>query len=129
MAVIFITHNLGVIAEICDKVSVMYGGHIVEQGGVDEIFYESAHPYTRGLLRSMPRLDEAEAARLVPIEGTPINMLDTKPGCPFAPRCESCMRICVRETPPSLCVKGEHRAACWLLVKETRVSREAPREQ
>jgi oligopeptide transport system ATP-binding protein len=126
MAIIFITHNLAVIAEICDKVSVMYGGRIVEQGRVDEIFYTPAHPYTRGLLRSMPRLDEEQAARLIPIEGTPINMLNPNPGCPFAPRCESCMRICVREMPPpasigdSRHVSCSHYASCWLLHPDQR---------
>ena len=117
MAVIFITHNLAVIADICDKVSVMYGGHIVEQGGVDDIFYQPGHPYTKGLLRSMPRLDEEKAEKLIPIEGTPINMLDPNPGCPFAPRCESCMRICVRAVPPPSSLGGNHYAACWLLSK------------
>jgi oligopeptide transport system ATP-binding protein len=121
MAIIFITHNLGVIAEICDTVSVMYGGHIVEQGGAQDIFYKPVHPYTRGLLRSMPRIDEEESERLIPIEGTPINMLDPNPGCPFAPRCESCMRICVREMPPPVSLETivpdgpTHHASCWLL--------------
>jgi len=117
MAVIFITHNLAVIAEICDKVSVMYGGHIVEQGSVDDIFYQPGHPYTRGLLRSMPRLDNEIAERLIPIEGTPINMLNPNPGCPFAPRCESCMRICVRQMPAPSSLGGNHHASCWLLQK------------
>jgi oligopeptide transport system ATP-binding protein len=122
MAIIFITHNLAVIAEICDKVSVMYGGHIVEQGSVDDIFYNPAHPYTKGLLRSMPRLDETQADRLIPIEGTPINMLDPNPGCPFAPRCDSCMRICVKEMPASVGISAAHcathTASCWLLQKD-----------
>ncbi|MDR1148726.1 MAG: ABC transporter ATP-binding protein [Spirochaetaceae bacterium] len=115
MAVIFITHNLGVIAEICDKVSVMYGGRIVEQGGAGDIFYKAAHPYTKGLLRSMPRIDEEESERLIPIEGTPINMLNPNPGCPFAPRCESCMRICVKKMPPPEFIGTGHHASCWLL--------------
>jgi len=118
MAVIFITHNLAVITEICDKVSVMYGGYIVEQGSVDDIFYKPGHPYTKGLLRSMPRIDYDEAERLVPIEGTPINMLDPNPGCPFAPRCESCVRICVREMPIPVSLGEGHEACCWLLHKE-----------
>jgi oligopeptide transport system ATP-binding protein len=124
MAVIFITHNLAVIAEVCDKVSVMYGGYIVEQGSLDDIFYEPSHPYTKGLLRSMPRLDEENAERLIPIEGTPINMLDPNPGCPFAPRCDSCMKICIREMPApvplgDIAAKGGiHHARCWLLQKK-----------
>jgi len=117
MAIIFITHNLAVIAEICDKVSVMYGGHIVEQGSVEDIFYNPGHPYTRGLLRSLPRLDNEKTERLIPIEGTPINMLNPNAGCPFAPRCESCVRICVREMPVSVSLGEGHEACCWLLHK------------
>ena len=117
MAIIFITHNLAVIAEICDRVLVMYGGHIVEQGSVEDIFYNAGHPYTKGLLRSMPRLDVEQTERLIPIEGTPINMLDPNPGCPFAPRCELCMRICVREMPSPSALGGTHSASCWLLSK------------
>ena len=85
MGIIFITHNLGVVADICDKVSVMYAGKIVEQGPVDDIFYEPAHPYTKGLLRSMPRVDAESYERLIPIEGTPVDMLNPPEGCPFAP--------------------------------------------
>jgi oligopeptide transport system ATP-binding protein len=118
MAIIFITHNLAVIAEICDKVAVMYGGHIVERGTVDEIFYEANHPYTKGLLRSMPRIDEEEAERLIPIEGTPINMLNPNPGCPFAPRCEHCMRICVKQMPGLAPLSESHFSSCWLLHRE-----------
>jgi oligopeptide transport system ATP-binding protein len=118
MAIIFITHNLAVIAEICDKVSVMYGGHIVERGTVDEIFYNADHPYTKGLLRSMPRIDEEEAERLIPIEGTPINMLNPNPGCPFAPRCEHCMRICVKQMPGPAALSASHFSSCWLLHRE-----------
>ncbi|MDR3146930.1 MAG: ABC transporter ATP-binding protein [Treponema sp.] len=114
MAVIFITHNLAVIAEICDTVSVMYGGHIVEQGTVGDIFYRSVHPYTRGLLRSMPRIDAERSERLIPIEGTPINMLEPNPGCPFAPRCGSCMRICLSRFPPESRIAEKHRVYCWL---------------
>jgi oligopeptide transport system ATP-binding protein len=118
MAVVFITHNLAVVAEICDRVSVMYGGHIVEQGTVEDIFYNSRHPYTRGLLRSMPRIDDETGQRLIPIEGTPINMLEPNPGCPFAPRCDACMRICVRRLPPETVLSESHRASCWLLSKD-----------
>ncbi|MDR2028126.1 MAG: ABC transporter ATP-binding protein [Treponema sp.] len=114
MAVIFITHNLAVIAEICDTVSVMYGGHIVEQGTAGDIFYRAAHPYTRGLLRSMPRIDEEQGERLIPIEGSPINMLEPNPGCPFAPRCGHCMRICLTRSPPETVIADGHRMSCWL---------------
>ena len=118
IAVIFITHNLGVVAEVCDKVSVMYAGKIVEQGPVDDIFYEPAHPYTKGLLRSMPRVDAESYERLIPIEGTPVDMLNPPEGCPFAPRCEHCMKICLKKMPPYVEVGEKHRSACWLRVQE-----------
>ena len=119
MAIIFITHNLGVVAEICDHVSVMYAGHIVEQGKVNDIFYRPAHPYTKGLLRSMPRVDELQHERLIPIEGTPVDLLDPPAGCPFGPRCDSCMKICLNNAPPMMEVgEDRHLSACWLHVKE-----------
>ncbi|NLH02012.1 MAG: ABC transporter ATP-binding protein [Clostridiales bacterium] len=118
MGIIFITHNLGVVAEICDKVSVMYAGHIVEQGQVNDIFYNPAHPYTLGLLRSMPRVDAEEYERLIPIEGTPVDMLNPPEGCPFAPRCENCMQICLKKMPPYVELEEGHRSACWLRVQE-----------
>ncbi len=119
MSIIFITHNLGVVAEICDRVSVMYAGHIVEQGSVNDIFYEPRHPYTKGLLRSMPRVDELEHERLIPIEGTPVDLLDPPKGCAFGPRCEHCMKICLENKPPMLQVgEDRHYSACWLQVKE-----------
>ncbi len=118
MGIIFITHNLGVVAEICDKVSVMYAGKIVEQGLVDDIFYQPSHPYTLGLLRSMPRVDAEEHERLIPIEGTPVDMLNPPEGCPFAPRCESCMKICLQKMPPYVEIGEGHQAACWLRVQE-----------
>ena len=118
MGIIFITHNLGVVAEICDKVCVMYAGKMVEQGPVDDIFYSPAHPYTEGLLRSMPRVDAESHERLIPIEGTPVDMLNPPEGCPFAPRCEHCMKICLQKMPPYVDVGEEHRSACWLRVQE-----------
>ena len=118
MGIIFITHNLGVVADICDKVSVMYAGKIVEQGPVDDIFYKPAHPYTKGLLRSMPRVDAQSYERLIPIEGTPVDMLNPPEGCPFAPRCEHCMKICLKKMPPYVEVGEKHRSACWLRVQE-----------
>lgn len=119
MSIIFITHNLGVVAEICDTVSVMYAGRIVEQGTVDEIFFETKHPYTKGLLASMPRLDKDDDERLIPIEGTPVDLLDLPAGCSFAPRCKECMKICLTQKPPTV-EFGEngHRSSCWLHVKE-----------
>lgn len=115
MSIIFITHNLGVVAEICDKVSVMYAGKIVEQGNVNDIFYNPSHPYTKGLLRSMPRVDEKIYERLIPIEGTPVDMLNPPEGCGFGARCEHCMKICLRKQPPTVELGNGHRAACWLL--------------
>ena len=118
MGILFITHNLGVVAEICDNVSVMYAGRIVEQGGVEDIFYRPGHPYTLGLLRSMLRVDVGSRERLIPIPGTPVDMLDPPPGCPFAPRCESCMQVCLEKAPPDVTLGEGHRAACWLRVRE-----------
>jgi oligopeptide transport system ATP-binding protein len=119
MAIVFITHNLGVVAEICDKVAVMYAGHIVEKGLVNDIFYEPKHPYTIGLLESMPRIDAEEYERLIPISGTPVDMLNPPSGCPFGPRCAHCMKICLRKTPPLFDVGVNHASACWLLAKES----------
>ena len=113
-SIIFITHNLGVVAEICDRVSVMYAGRIVEQGLVQDIFYRPQHPYTKGLIASTPRLDEEDQERLVPIEGTPIDLLTPPSGCNFGPRCKNCMKICLREKPPYAQVGEGHISACWL---------------
>ena len=118
MGIIFITHNLGVVAEICDKVAVMYAGRIVEQGPVNDIFYRPSHPYTLGLLRSMPRVDAESYERLIPIEGTPVDMLNPPDGCPFAPRCDKCMNICLKKMPPYVELGENHRSACWLRVQE-----------
>ena len=118
MGIIFITHNLGVVAEVCDKVSVMYAGKMVEQGPVDDIFYHPGHPYTMGLLRSMPRVDAESYERLIPIEGTPVDMLNPPEGCPFAPRCEHAMKVCLQKMPPYVELGDNHRAACWLRVQD-----------
>ena len=120
MAIIFITHNLGVVAEICDRVTVMYAGHIMEQGKVDDIFYSPMHPYTQGLLRSMPNLDDEKGKKLIPIEGTPVDLLDPPKGCAFGPRCEHCMKICLTKQPPMMTVGEDHLSACWLHVQKMR---------
>ncbi|MBO4563595.1 MAG: ABC transporter ATP-binding protein [Clostridia bacterium] len=117
-SIIFITHNLGVVAEICDRVSVMYAGRIVEQGKVNDIFYNPQHPYTKRLLASIPRLDEETTERLVPIEGTPIDLLNPPEGCNFGPRCSECMKICLRQKPPFAEVGEGHISACWLHYKD-----------
>ncbi|MFV0351806.1 MAG: ABC transporter ATP-binding protein [Oscillospiraceae bacterium] len=117
MAIIMITHDLGVVANMCDRIAVMYAGKIVEYGAVDDIFYHPSHEYTKGLLRSIPKLNEKEHTRLVPIEGTPVDMLNPPKGCPFAPRCDSCMKICLQEMPEYTNVSDVHYSACWLLQK------------
>ncbi|MBP8640269.1 MAG: ABC transporter ATP-binding protein [Oscillospiraceae bacterium] len=118
MSIVLITHNLGVVAEICDKLAVMYGGHIVEQGTVSDVFYKPAHPYTRGLLRSVPSLDGEQSERLSSIKGAPVDMCARIAGCPFAPRCEFCMKICLDKMPPYVELGDGHRCACWLKVRE-----------
>ena len=118
MGIVFITHNLGAVAEICDKVSVMYAGRIVEQGTVNDIFYETAHPYTLGLLRSIPRIENENYERLIPIEGNPADMLNLPEGCAFAPRCADCMQICLKKIPPFVELGEGHQSACWLRVQD-----------
>jgi len=118
MAIIMITHDLGVVASMCERIAVMYAGKIVEYGTTEDIFYEPKHQYTKGLIRSIPRLDTKEHERLVPIEGTPVDMLNPPKGCPFAPRCEECMKICLREMPPVTSFGEIHYTQCWLNQKE-----------
>ena len=119
MAIIIVTHDLGVIASMCDEIIVMYGGRVCERGTADDIFYRPAHEYTKGLLRSIPSGSNLKE-RLVPIGGTPINMLDLPDGCAFCPRCDSAMKICLRELPPELQVGEHHRASCWMNVKNAK---------
>ena len=114
MAIIMITHDLGVVASMCDKIAVMYAGRIVEYGTTDDIFYNPKHEYTKGLLKSIPRLDAKEHERLVPIEGTPIDLLNPPAGCPFAPRCSNCMKICLREMAPVTTFDDVHYTQCWM---------------
>lgn len=114
MAIIMITHDLGVVANICDRIAVMYAGKIIESGLTDDIFYNPKHEYTKGLLRSIPKMYEADYERLVPIEGTPVDMLNPPKGCPFASRCDSCMKICLREMPPVKNFSETHYSQCWL---------------
>lgn len=114
MSIIIITHDLGIVANMAHRVAVMYGGKVVEAGTVDEIFYQPKHPYTWGLLSSVPRLDR-EGERLIAIEGTPPNMANPPKGCPFAPRCPYVMRICVHEHPKFVETTKTLKTACWLL--------------
>ena len=117
MSIIMITHDLGVVASMCEKIAVMYAGHIVEYGTADEIFYNPSHEYTKGLIKSIPKLSVAEKERLVPIEGQPVDLLNPPAGCPFAPRCANCMKICLREMPPKTELSDTHYSHCWLLQK------------
>lgn len=117
MAIIIVTHDLGVIASMCDEIIVMYGGRVCERGTADDIFYAPAHEYTKGLLRSIPTT-ENNGQRLVPIGGTPINLLNMPKGCAFCPRCDAAMKICLTDVPDELQVGENHRAACWINVKK-----------
>ena len=117
MSIIMITHDLGVVASMCEKIAVMYAGHIVEYGTADEIFYNPSHEYTKGLINSIPKLNVEETERLVPIEGQPVDLLNPPAGCPFAPRCDRCMKICLREMPPKTELSDTHYSHCWLLQK------------
>lgn len=114
MSIIIITHDLGVIARMCDRVVVMYGGKVVEKGTAQEVFYNTAHPYTKGLMGSIAKLDTAKGEKLTPIDGTPPDLFFPPKGCPFAARCEYAMEVC-KENPP-LCYKisDEHITNCWL---------------
>ena len=118
MSIIMITHDLGIVSAICEKIAVMYAGKIVEYGTIDDIFYNTAHEYTKGLLKSIPKLTEREHEKLVPIEGTPVDMLNPPLGCPFAPRCASCMKICLDKMPEYTYLSDTHFSACWLLQKQ-----------
>ncbi|WP_424141686.1 ABC transporter ATP-binding protein [Stomatobaculum longum] len=122
-SIIFITHDLGVIAELCEKVEVMYGGLIMEEAPIDELFEHPSHPYTLGLLESMPSIQQDKAERLIPIPGSPPDMTNPPAGCPFAPRCRYARKICAAELPELQPVGEGHSARCWLLDPE------APSEQ
>jgi len=117
MAIIMITHDLGVVAQMCDEVIVMYAGSICEQGTADEIFYNPCHEYTKGLLRSIPT-EGKEGKKLEPIAGTPIDLLNMPKGCPFAPRCDAAMKICLRERAERMQINDDHAAGCWMNVKK-----------
>ncbi len=112
-SIMFITHNLGVVAEMCQDVVVMYLGKVVEQAPVRPLFHEAKHPYTQGLLHSIPSL-ATKKQRLEPITGVVPDPLDAPPGCPFNPRCPHVMEVCTKEMPPLITVGPEHKAACWL---------------
>jgi len=116
-AVIIITHNLGVVARYAERINVMYAGRIIERSTSREVFKNPCHPYTLGLLHSVPRLDEAIKEKLDPIEGLPPDLVDLPPGCAFVPRCRFAKEKCTQEYPPLALVAKEHVAACWVDVK------------
>ncbi len=116
MAIIMVTHDLGVIADMCDEIIVMYGGRVCERGTAEDIFYRPHHEYTKGLLRSIPNVGRI-GEKLIPIPGTPINLLNMPKGCAFCPRCEEAMKICIEEQPPEMQMPDGHFASCWLNVK------------
>ena len=113
MAIIMVTHDLGVIADMCDEIIVMYGGRVCERGTAEDIFYRPHHEYTKGLLRSIPNVDRI-GEKLIPIPGTPINLLNMPKGCAFCSRCPYAMNICAEYSPETIELKGGHQVACWL---------------
>ena len=119
MSIIVITHDLGIVASMCKKIAVMYAGGIVEYGTARDIFYNPAHEYTKGLINSIPKIGSSEHGRLHPIPGVPVDVLNLPKGCPFAPRCENCMKICIKQPPPVVHLMGEgtHYSSCWLTYK------------
>ena len=117
MAIIMITHDLGVIADMCDEIIVMYAGRVCERGTVDEIFYNPRHEYTKGLLRSIPTLNGGHD-KLIPIAGSPVDLTNLPAGCAFASRCDRCMKICLTEQPEEVRVNDSHIASCWMNVKQ-----------
>ena len=114
-SIIFITHNFGVVADLCDRVYVMYGGMIMEEGTVNDLFYSPAHPYTKGLLKAIPSIDGDKNERLVPIEGTPIDPMNVPQGCVFSERCPHCTELCKNQRPGKTVIGPGHSASCWLL--------------
>lgn len=125
MAILMITHDLGVVAGLCNRVVVMYAGTVCEQGPVEAVFHRPGHQYTKGLLRSVP---SAGQTRLVPIPGTPVDLLRLPPGCPFAPRCDRTMHICVQERCPRTRLGRDHTACCWMNQKRAAEKEEGRRE-
>jgi oligopeptide transport system ATP-binding protein len=113
MAIILITHNLGVVAGLCDRILVMYAGRVMEQAPADALFYDPLHCYTRALLRAVPRLDATDKERLANIPGAPPDLLDPPSGCRFHPRCDLVQERCSQETPPLIPANDEHLVACW----------------
>jgi len=124
-SIILITHDLGVVASLCDRVNVMYGGKIVESAQAMELYRHPGHPYTVGLLQSVPNPAKKSKERLVPIEGQPPDLLKPPEGCPFAPRCPHTMRICQQKMPPAFPTGEGHSVACWLPLKQKEEAHDA----
>lgn len=116
-SIILITHDLGVVADLCTRINVMYGGIIVEEGSDEDIFYRSKHPYTWGLLNSVPNPKQEIKEKLVPIEGQPPDLLKPPEGCPFVARCNYAMKVCLKNQPPLFDLGEGHKSACWLCHK------------
>lgn len=112
MSIIMITHDLGVVAEMCDEVIVMYAGEVCERGTADEIFYNPKHEYTKGLMRSIPSVN-SDGKRLEPIGGTPVDLLNMPDGCPFAPRCDNALKVCLKHKAKEILINEDHAASCW----------------
>lgn len=119
-SIIIITHDLGVVADIADEIAVMYAGNLVEKAKTDDIFYNAKHPYTLGLLRSVPNPDKLQKERLIPIQGHPPDLLNLPDGCPFSPRCPHAMKICVNKMPQTEELENKHLIKCWLIEKKKR---------
>ncbi len=117
MSIIMITHDLGVIADMCDEIIVMYAGRICERGTADEIFYNPRHEYTKGLMRSIPRLD-SKNKKLIPIAGSPVDLTNMPKGCAFASRCDRAMKICLEQLPEEYPINDHHMASCWMNVRD-----------
>ena len=114
MSIVMITHDLGIVSDICDKIIIMYGGEIMESGPIEALYSKPCHPYTNGLINSLPKIDEVDGTQLTPIEGSPVDLMHPPAGCPFAPRCEKCMKVCLTEKPPYFEMEPNHYSACWL---------------
>lgn len=114
MSIVLITHDLGIVSDICDKIIIMYGGEIMEYGPIESLYGNPSHPYTIGLIHSLPKIDQKEGEPLTPIEGSPVDLMHPPAGCPFASRCDQCMKVCLTEKPPYFELEPDHYSACWL---------------
>ncbi len=118
MSIMFITHDLGVVAELCSRVLVMYGGLIMEEANIYDVFENPLHPYTMGLIASIPDINQDKSKKLQPIIGSPPDMIHPPEGCPFAPRCPYACRICLHQLPPVFSAGEGHKSRCWLLAED-----------